>query len=299
MFTYEIEPRNVMNHGIREKLKQQIFSVNLKSWILIVSVSLLLLMLLYLIAGIFAIMTMGLMILVIYSLQSQLPPEKIMRIQNASYVPREYAYHLYNIIASLSEKAGLDALPDLYIIHSMQMNAFTAGNSNHSAIALTDGLISALNNQELESVLAHEVAHIKNQDTSFIHLAAVFSNFTSIISFLGLLMLLFAVPALIFTGNFNFSVFISLLLMVIAPYLSHLIFMAFSRTREFKADLTAVQLTGRYQYLASALKKIDQNPVSLFEIFFGNLRRKDAENRFLMTHPPTRERIENLIALTH
>lgn len=212
---------------------------------------------------------------------------------------------LYRIVENLTITAGLP-MPKIYILNESQPNAFATGrNPKHSAIAVTSGLLNALDRSELEGVIAHELAHIGDRDTLIQTLVVVL------------------VGIVVFTANLSFRMggfrrrnkeeggigaiilVISVLLIILGPIAANLIKLAISRKREFLADASGALLTRYPEGLASALDKIssDPNPLrtaspSNAHLFISSpFRGKSSTNWFtklFMTHPPIEERIRIL-----
>ena len=200
------------------------------------------------------------------------------------------------IISHLIQKEKMP-MPELYVIDSDQPNAFATGrNPKNAKVAVTTGILTLLNRDELEGVLAHELSHIKNRDILVSSIAAMLAaavSFMSRMAFWG-------------GGNRNRNTHpaIIVLAFIAAPIASLIIRMAISRTREFGADKTGAEISGNPLALASALEKIDRfskvpmnvNPAvsSLFisdplKAFSGN-----SFSKLFSTHPPTIERVKRL-----
>lgn len=128
------------------------------------------------------------------------------------------------------------------------------GPRDNSVIALTDGLLSALNQRELTAVMAHEISRLKNNDLWMMNLSATFIQITSILSTIEQILLVLNLPLILFYEH-HFS-WVGMLFLVLAPTMAMLLHLALSRTREFDADLGAATLTGDPQGLSSALLKI-------------------------------------------
>ena len=200
------------------------------------------------------------------------------------------------IISHLIQKEKMP-MPELYVIDSDQPNAFATGrNPKNAKVAVTTGILTLLNRDELEGVLAHELSHIKNRDILVSSIAAMLA---AVVSFMS---------RMAFWGggnrNRNTHPAIIVLAFIAAPIASLIIRMAISRTREFGADKTGAEISGNPLALASALEKIDRfskvpmnvNPAvsSLFisdplKAFSGN-----SFSKLFSTHPPTIERVKRL-----
>ncbi len=223
-----------------------------------------------------------------------LSPRLIMRMYGARPIQPEEAPILFQLIAELAGRAGLETWPALYYIPSRMLNAFTVGMTRQSAIAITDGLMRHLETREVVGVLAHEISHIRNNDLWVMGLADLFSRATSLLSTFGQFLLLFSLPLMLLSQiRFNW---LAILLLIFAPTLSALTQMALSRTREMVADLNAVQLTGDPEGLARALAKIEGIQGGWLERVFMPGRRLP-EPSLLRSHPQTENRIQQLLKL--
>ncbi len=163
---------------------------------------------------------------------------------------------LYSIVERLTQQAGLP-MPKLYIVPGESPNAFATGrNPQHSAVAVTEGLMRILDRDEVEGVLAHELAHIKNRDILISTIAATFA---------GAIMMIGNMVrwAAIFGGvgrsddDDGGGVFAMLALAIVAPLAAILIQMAISRSREYQADATGAAISGKPMGLANALLKLE------------------------------------------
>ncbi|HHJ15191.1 MAG TPA: peptidase M48 [Gammaproteobacteria bacterium] len=241
--------------------------------------------------GIVMLLTVGVIGVLFHPVVS---PRLVMRLYRAVPVRREQAPALHDAVSRLARRAGLPVVPTLYYVPSQMLNAFAVGSGEHSAIAVTDGLLRKLELRELVGVLAHEISHVRNNDVWVMGLADMFSQTTSMLSLLGQFLLLLNLP-LIMASAVHVNWF-AVLLLVFAPNLSALMQLALSRTREFDADLNAARLTGDPDGLASALDKIEQIQGGWLERVLMPGRRVPVPS-VLRTHPETRERIARLMAL--
>lgn len=222
----------------------------------------------------------------------------VLKMYRAQEVDRPQAPELYDMIDRLRERAGLP-MPKVYVIPSNQPNAFATGrNPEHAAVAVTNGIVGMLNRDELEGVIAHELAHIKHRDILISSVAAtVAAAITMIARF-----------ALFFGGGRDRDNALSgILMLILAPIAAMLIQMAISRSREFAADRGGAEICGKPGALASALRRLEQgarsvpmeaNPstahmfiVNPFSGAMSGLR------NLFSTHPPTQERIDRLMAM--
>ncbi|MCU7917671.1 MAG: M48 family metalloprotease [Candidatus Thiodiazotropha sp. (ex Dulcina madagascariensis)] len=268
----------------------------LQSLLLILSLAGLCAWLAWFLGGIPLAMATGAVILFTYRLNPVASPELAMRLFRARRLsPREIPA-LYQLVAQLSQRAGLAAAPSLFYLPSDVMNAFTTGTRKEAAIALSDGLLRRMQWRELAGVLAHELIHVANQDTRLMAFADLTSRITGFLSIVGQLLLLINLP-LLFFGQATLP-WQPILLMLAAPTLSALAQLALSRNREYEADLGAAELTGDPLGLASALNKLESPRHRLIErLLHPGPRIPDPS--LLRSHPPTEERVQRLLALTH
>jgi heat shock protein HtpX len=216
--------------------------------------------------------------------------EMILRLTRAQPLAPQHAPGLYRLVGMLAERAGLARMPRLYRVPAPVLNAFAAGSREHPAIALTDGLLASLEPRELAGVLAHELSHVRSRDVWVMTLAAVVGRMTSLMSFLGQMLLFILIPVSLFTGRGVPLAAIALL--IFAPTVSGLLQLALSRTREYDADVSAVQITGDPRGLASALAKLEHQRGNWMQRIF--MARAPS---WLMTHPSTAERIRRLMEI--
>lgn len=165
---------------------------------------------------------------------------------------------IYAMVEKLTTNAGMP-MPRLYITPSEQPNAFATGrNPEHSAVAVTQGLLNILNREELEGVIAHELAHIKNRDVLISTIAAVMAGVITTMANWAQWALIFGV------GNSDedegSGFLASLRLIILGPIAAMLVQMAVSRSREDLADSTGAKIAGHSRGLANALLKLDQIP---------------------------------------
>ena len=200
---------------------------------------------------------------------------------------------LYGQVTELAARAGLPT-PALFLLRAAQPNALTMGTRDDAAVAVTDTLMQSLGRREVRGVLAHEIAHIKANDTWLASLASIMRGFTDSLARLASIGLLFALPALA-VGAISVPLPVALL-MLAAPTLSGLLQMALARSREFNADRTAAAISGDPGSLASALVSLEQRRRTWWEVMFG-YRPAPSQGRLTDSHPPTRERVARLLAL--
>lgn len=211
------------------------------------------------------------------------------------------APQLYAVVKGLSDKAGIP-VPRLYLMPSSQPNAFATGrNPQHSAVAVTQGLVQLMDERELSGVLAHEIAHIKNRDILIGTIAASFAGAISMIANV-------AQWGAIFGGlqgddEDGASGLVGLLVMaIVAPIAAMIVQMAISRSREYLADSTGAQLAGSSSGLSQALQKLGmasgripmQVAPAASHMFIMNPLSGQGFAQLFSTHPPLEERIARL-----
>ncbi|MBE9039995.1 M48 family metalloprotease [Oscillatoriales cyanobacterium LEGE 11467] len=225
------------------------------------------------------------------------------RIALAAYkaqpVTADRAPKLYYTIEKLCDRANLP-MPGVYIIPSGSPNAFATGRDpEHAAVAVTEGILRLLPEDELEGVLAHELTHIRNRDTLT---QAVAATIASAISFIAQMLSY----SMWFGGSRNGeggNPIGMLATILLAPIAASIIQLGISRTREFEADAGAAELTGNPEALARALQRIDNmarrvpmggNPA--FEpLMIMNARSRDWLRNLFSTHPSTEARVQRLL----
>jgi len=218
----------------------------------------------------------------------------------ARQISEEEAPRLYSIVRKLAQQAELP-MPKVYIIPGQTPNAFATGrNPEHAAVAATEGILRALSEDELEGVLAHELAHVKHRD---ILTGTIVASMAGAIVFLSRM----AMFASMFGGGSrdrdDSNPLGQLLLIILAPIAAMLIQFAISRSREFAADAGGAQISGRPLSLANALRKleagVERHPMenagtATAHMFIVNPLRGGGVLKLFSTHPPTEERIARL-----
>jgi heat shock protein HtpX len=224
----------------------------------------------------------------------------VLAMYRAKPVTQSQAPRLYRMVEELAMKAGMP-MPRLYIIPTQSPNAFATGrNKNHAAVAVTEGILNLLDENELEGVLAHEISHVENHDMLVGSIAATLAGAISMIAMI-------ARWGAIFGGfggrdDDNGGVIGLLVAAIVAPIAAMLIQLAVSRSREYGADASGARLIGHPDYLADALAKLERgsqmrpmqaNPASAHLFIVNPLHGKSIWN-LLSTHPPIEERIRRL-----
>ena len=230
----------------------------------------------------------------------------LLRMYGAQEVNQNTAPDLWHIVATLANRAGLP-MPRVYIIENEQPNAFATGrNPENAAVAATTGLLRVLNRDEIEGVLAHELAHVKNRDTLIMTITATLAGA------IGML----ANFAMFFGGGMRDSegrssgigLIGGLLIMILAPMAAALVQFAISRSREYAADRMGAEISGNPLGLASALGRIheaahrvynpaaERNPATA-HLFIINPLAGERMDSLFSTHPSTENRIAALEAM--
>lgn len=223
------------------------------------------------------------------------------------YGAREIGEHdqpeFYGMVRRLAVQAGLP-MPRVYIIPSDSPNAFATGrNPSHAAVAATEGILRILSRDELEGVMAHELAHVQNRDILVSTIAATFAGAISMLGHMLQWGAMFGGGRSDEDGEGAGGLIGSLALAIIAPIAAMLIQMAVSRSREYLADETGARICGRPLSLANALRKLhsgarmipmaDARPASA-HLFIVNPLTGGGMMSLFSTHPPMEERIARL-----
>ena len=195
-------------------------------------------------------------------------------------------------LRDLSERAGLESVPPVFILPSQRAEAMTTGVGANTMILLSRGLLAMLSMRELRAVLAHEIAHIRNRDLPLFAVVAAMQRITRLVAGTLGIILVVTFPLLLFGTSLLPPE--ALLYLAVVPIISLLAQFALLRTREFQADLGAVELTGDPAALASALARLDHVHRPLWSIVVMGGTRRSALSELLKTHPSTAERIERL-----
>jgi len=211
-------------------------------------------------------------------------------------VSREELPRVYNVVERLTQKIGIPT-PKIYVIPTDSPNAFATGrNPSHASVAVTQGILNLLNDEELEGVLAHELGHVRNRDILISSIAATLAGAITYAARFGMF----------FGGGSRDDrrggALGALLMLILAPIAAMLIQLAVSRSREYQADSTGAQFTGNPYALASALAKLDASsrrvpmvasPSTAHLFIVQPLVAVNFANLF-STHPPIAKRIERL-----
>ena len=238
----------------------------------------------------------------------------VLGIAKARQIQKTDDPQLFNVIEELCIAAGVP-VPKIYLINDTAPNAFATGqNPAHGVVAITTGLRTKLNRDELQGVMAHELSHVRNYDIRFAMLMAV------MVGVLVMLCDVFLRSMWWGAGRRRRSsskggnpvqlvlLILALVLAILAPILARIIQMAMSRQREYLADASAVELTRHPEGLANALAKISNDPEVLevanratahMYIVHPIKRFEKRASSIFSTHPPIKERINRLLSLTY
>jgi heat shock protein HtpX len=256
--------------------------------------------------GILAL-ALGIGVIVLYAAFTYFYGSKIvLKMSNAQVADKNQYKQLYEIISELTIASQLP-MPTVYIINDPNPNAFATGkNRKNASIAVTSGLLSMMNKNELEGVLAHEVSHIANNDIQFMLYAIVFAGAIGILSAFIRNIFLFGGISGGNRNNGGIFIIIGLVVGILAPIFALLLKLAISRKREYMADANGARITRAPDYLASALKKIEgyeKKPSAMpvrhaneitSSLYFENPISKRSFMNLFSTHPPIEERINRL-----
>lgn len=227
----------------------------------------------------------------------------VLKRYNAIPVDESNAHGLYEIVSRLTQKANLP-IPKIYIIPEEVPNAFATGrNPSHAAVAVTEGLLKILNENEIEGVLAHELSHVRHYDILTGSIAAILAGAIAMLANFAKIGGIAGQSSGSRRGGGNAIVMLALAILM--PIAATIIQMAISREREYKADKGAAYLTGHPEWLASALRKLEsysnsyvmqnasEQSAHMFIVNpFGSLTNKLGV--LFRTHPSTSDRIAEL-----
>jgi heat shock protein HtpX len=255
-------------------------------------------------------MEIALLIAVVMNFVSYFFSDKIaLKTSGAQPVTREQLPRLYQVMEGLAAKAKIP-VPKLYVVPDAAPNAFATGRSpNHASVAVTQGLLQVMNDEELEGVIAHELSHVRNYDILTSSIAATIAGAITYMAQMGHFAMLF--------GGFGGGNrdderggggLSALLMIFLAPFAALLLQLFLSRTREYAADETGVRMVGHQQGLISALQKLgaynkriptsaispSTSSLCIVKPFFG----EGTLSALFSTHPPLEDRIAALRQMT-
>lgn len=226
----------------------------------------------------------------------------VLSMHGAHEVDARSAPDLHRLVAELASRAGLP-MPRVYLMDNPQPNAFATGrNPDNAAVAVTTGLLQALDRDEVAGVIAHELAHIQNRDTLIMTITATIAG---AISMLGNFAMFTGMGGSRDNNGGGLGLIGTLAMVILAPLAAMLVQMAISRTREYAADDLGARISGAPRSLASALAKIsnmahavpndtaEQSPATAHLFIVNPLSGERMDNLFA-THPATENRIAAL-----
>ncbi len=282
----------------------------IKSWFIVLLFLVFISLIVYYICMALDLGTMSIVIALIFSIASTwssyyYSDKIVLGLNKARPATKEENLKLVNILDALVVSSGLQCTPKLYIIEDAQPNAFATGrNPENAVICVTTGLLDKLEYYELEGVIAHEMAHIKNYD---IRLSAIVSVMVGVV-----VMLSDWFTRITFWGGSkdrdndskgnSILMLIDLIFLILSPIFGKLMQLAISRKREFLADATAIEFTRNPDGLISALQKISGDPNELHvannateNMYIVNpFRGKKSTSSLWSTHPSIEDRVEAL-----
>ena len=239
--------------------------------------------------------------------------EILMAVSGARKIEKQDHPQLFNVVEEMTIASGLGAMPAVYIIDDSALNAFAAGrDAEHAAVAITSGLLSRLNRDQLQGVVAHEMGHILNRDILFMQMLGIMAGTIVIIADLYVRGMFYSSGGgrrrsrSSSNGKGNqvqaLLMLLALVFALLSPILAQFIYLAASRRREYLADAQSAVLTRYPEGLASALEIIEQDSQQLARLnrstapmFICNPYKQGLSAFSLMqTHPPTEERIRIL-----
>ena len=228
----------------------------------------------------------------------------VLRMYRAKTVGPDDAPELYRMVDRLRQRAGLP-MPTVAVAPSQQPNAFATGrNQRHAVVCVTTGIMQLVSREELEGVIAHELAHIKHRHMLVSTVAATMAGAIAMIGNIVKWGAIFGG----FRGDEDDSPVALLAMAIVAPIAAMIIQLAISRANEFQADRTAAEIVGRPDGLANALRKLeayahripmDVNPAAAQLAIVNPLSalRGGGVMKLFSTHPHTEERVRRLVAL--
>ncbi len=226
----------------------------------------------------------------------------VLKMYRASEATVQQAPELYEMVQTLSRQAGLP-MPKVYVIPKDAPNAFATGrNPEHAVVAVTQGLLSLMNRQEIMGVLAHELAHVKNRDILIGTIAATMAGAIMMLASMARWSAIFGGGHRSDNNGGGMGAIGMIAMSIIAPMAAMIVQMAVSRSREYLADATGARIAGSPEGLARALEKLggyakripmDASPSTAHMFIVNPLSGKSLQSLF-STHPPVEERISRL-----
>lgn len=283
----------------------------MKSWIIVLLFLVFISLIVYYICMALDLGEMSIVIAMIFSIASTwgsyyYSDKIVLSLNKARPATKEENLKLVNILESLVVSSGLPCTPKLYIVEDAQPNAFATGrNPENAVICVTTGLLDKLEYYELEGVLAHEMAHIKNYDIRLSAVVSVMVGFVVVLSDWFTRIAFWGGPRRDRDNDNNGNpilMLIGLIFLILSPIFGKLMQLAISRKREFLADATAIEFTRNPDGLISALQKISGDPNELNvannateNMYIVNpFRGKKSSSSLWSTHPSIEDRVEAL-----
>lgn len=208
---------------------------------------------------------------------------------------------VYNLVENLCIQLGMRT-PSIYVINDESLNAFASGiNEKTYSISLSTGIINKLNDEELEGVIAHELTHIRNRDVRLLIVSIIFVGIFSFLAEMALRSLRFSSGSRKKDGGY--IILIAIAVTAVCYFISLFLRFGISRSREYLADAGAAEMTKKPYALASALRKVDDDPLieavtrsDVAQLFIENpqTEKKSFFSGLFDTHPPIKKRIELL-----
>ena len=295
-------------------LYKQIASNKRKTWVLLIVFFLLLAIVgyavgfLFMNSGIWGV-TVAMIIGFIYALTMIFQStEIVMSMNGAREVDRNEEPVLYHVVEDMAMVAQIP-MPRVYVIDDQGLNAFATGsNPQNAAVAATSGLLEIMNREELESVIGHEVSHIRNLDIRISTIAVALASAITLLSSMAGRMMWWGGASRSRRNSDRDSgglevimLVISLLAIVLAPLAATLVQLAISRQREFLADASSVELTRNPQGMINALLKLENSQPMTHHVddassalYINDPQKRGFLKKLFYTHPPISERIERL-----
>ena len=221
---------------------------------------------------------------------------------SARPVTREQLPRVYDVVERMTQRIGLP-MPKIYVIPTDSPNAFATGrNPSHASVAVTEGILNVLDDEELEGVLAHELGHVRNRDILISSIAATLAGAITFLARMGMWAGMFGGYSSREDRDRGGGGIAALLMLILAPLAAMLIQLAVSRSREYQADATGAHFTGNPYALARALQKLDASskrlpmtasPSTAHLFIVQPLAGVDFASLF-STHPPIAKRVERL-----
>lgn len=263
----------------------------LKSLGLILAMGAIMGLIAYVIAGPSMAIMMFIGVGIVYMISPSIAPRLMMGFFRVRPLGVYDAPGVHRIVGELSRRAELKNPPELYLIPSDTLAAFATGTSDKSAVALSAGVLTRLNPDEVAGIAAHEISHIRNNDMRSMWFVLFVGKLTEMLSLWGQVLLFISLP-FILMSQVKVAV-LPIMILIFAPLLSYAVQMTLSQVNEFNADLGSAELLGTPDPLISALAKIEYDRKGLWGYLFPRRAMRD-ESSLFRTHPPTEERIRRL-----